>query len=516
MAMPSARPHEPDADRAGRQYARRAAERAYGTPWHAIVRGSERRRRWLRFLYAPTTELTIVALIVVSVVLLTAEVLTNDGNQGGGWLGALAGRYEADWFLWADVSLSALFAVEYVSKLVLAPRRWFFVRTHWIDLLAILPILRVFRIGRVVRLFRLFRLLRIIRVSNVFVTRMEALGNDLRHRTAETVAIWVYLVFSVVFGTIGVLVFERGADSGFDTLADALWWCIVTLTTVGYGDRFPVTVGGRVVATILMFIGLSFYALLTGMLSTLLIRRAWQEEGSGMQTTELREHIVICGWNAHARRLIEDLLEVNPGTDVVVLCERTDLPPIAETGVHVVRLDPTSAEGLERAGVAGARVVIVLSDDASGRSSHDSDARTILTVLAVERMHPDVHTIAELRHEDNRHHALNAGVDELIISGSYTGTMLAQAARNPGVSHVYDDMFRAGAGSMIEHLRLTPGQVGRTFGDLSVEVLADADAILIGLRRQGQALVSPGRASPAMDGDELIVLRRQAPDVEEV
>ena len=80
----------------------------------------------------------------------------------------------------------------------------------------------------------------------------------------------------------------------------------------------------------------------------------------------------------------------------------------------------------------------------------------------------------------------------------------------------YDDMFRAGAGSMIEHLRLTPAQVGRTFGDLSVEVLADADAILIGLRRQGQALVSPGRTSPAMAGDELIVLRRQARDTDDL
>lgn len=510
MARMSQASTERDPNRVSQQYARRAAERAYGAPWHVIARDSEIRRRMLRVMYAPATELVIVVLIVFSVALLTAEVLSNDGQQGGGWLGALAGEREADWFLWADVTLSALFAIEYFGKLALAPRRWFFVRTHWIDLMAILPILRIFRIGKAVRLLRLFRLLRIIRVSNVFVARMEALGNDLRHRTAETVAIWVYLVFSVVFGTVGVLVFERGAGSGFESLADALWWCIVTLTTVGYGDRFPVTLGGRVVATVLMFIGLSFYALLTGMLSTLLIRRAWQEEGSGMETTELRDHLVICGWNSHARRLIEDLMEVNPGTDVVVLTERTDLPPLTEAGVHVVRMESTSSEGLERAGVAGARVVIVLSDDASGRTSHDADARTILTVLAVERMNADVHTIAELRHETNRHHAENAGVDELIISGSYTGTMLAQAARHPGVSDVYDDLFRAGAGSMIAHLPLQSGWEGRTFAELSRELLEQRGRILLGLRRGAEVMVSPSAQTTTDAGDELIVLVRQA------
>ena len=82
-----------------------------------------------------------------------------------------------------------------------------------------------------------------------------------------------YLFLSVLFGTVGIMVFEKGVNESFVSIGDGLWWCIVTITTVGYGDMFPITVGGKIVAVSIMFVGLSFYALLTGTISTVLIER---------------------------------------------------------------------------------------------------------------------------------------------------------------------------------------------------------------------------------------------------
>lgn len=500
-------------DRRRRAYVRASAEDAFGVSLENVLRNDGLRRALVRFLFDPRTEWSIMGLIVFSVALLVVEVSTQSSAPVS-WLGSLATGERGSTFLWIDVAVSALFALEYGLKFWLAPRKGYFFTRHIIDLLAILPILRVFRIGRAIKLLRLFRLLRVMRVGGLLADRLTSWGAEARRHTAENLIISIYFAFSVVFGTVGILVFEKGAGSGFESLGDGLWWCLVTITTVGYGDKFPVTVGGRIVATVLMFIGLSFYALLTGLLSTMLIERSRREEGRGMDVTTLRDHIVVCSYNQQGPRLIADLLSARPGAHVVVVSEREDIELPTGAHVHHVRVDPTTPEALDASRIDEASVVVIMADDRPGRNSHDADARSILTVLAVERRRRDVHTIVELRHEENAVHARNAQVDEIVVSGAYTGTMLSHAAQFPGVSDVFHNLFEPGAGSVIAQVPLASADVGRPFSDVAARVMTSGDGAVLGYRRGEGLRLAPPPTTALMAGDSLVIVRAVRPPTE--
>ena len=318
-----------------------------GLDFSALARTAPWRRRLLTLLYHPYTELLIFGLILTSIGLLIAEISVVDASHQG-LLGLVFGRSQG-LFLWADMLITLVFVSEYLLKLLVAPDRVAFFRRNLLDLLALLPILRVFRLGRAVRLFRLLRMLRVVRVGSVLEQRLERVSIESQRFRAENTVIGVYLFFSLAFGTVGITVFEKGVNDNLTSLADGLWWCVVTLTTVGYGDIYPVTPGGKIVATIIMFIGLSFYALLTSTISTVLIQRARSNQGQEMEIATLEHQVVLCGWNETGLTLLQDLLSRPGMPQVVVLTDDQDVIQVSHPRVFYIFADPTTARGLDMA-----------------------------------------------------------------------------------------------------------------------------------------------------------------------
>lgn len=475
-----------------------------GANYDSIARDSVLKRRIFEWIYDPKTEMSIFALIIISILILVIEVsLPTKGVVS--WAGNTPVKQVEEWFFYLDVAVSTIFAIEYMIKLWIAPRKWFFIRHNWIDLLAILPILRVFRIGRAVRLLRLLRLLRLIRIGHIIQQRISSLSNDLQRRSAENSVIFIYLLFSLIFGTIGVMVFEKGHNPGFQTLGDGLWWCVVTLTTVGYGDISPKTTGGKLVAGIIMFIGLSFYALLTGVLSSIIIERTKRNESSTMEMMNLTQHVVLCGWNDTGRRLIKDLIESELDPHVVVLLNQSTTPKLIDPNVHYIDGDPSTAEGLEKAQTKRARVAVILADEHANHQ--DSDARAILTTLAIEQLNPAIHTVAEIYNDQNVYHLKNAGCDEIILSGSYMGSVLSQSVQNPGISDVYNHLFSPAEGVQIYERPVNDAQVGKTFSQISTTCYGEGYGTLIGYQRNQKRVVAPTEDIKFKGGDILLMLK---------
>ena len=127
-----------------------------GVTYDSVARG-ERFKRWVfEVMYHPRTEVVIFFLILASIILLVIEVsLPSDAHTKGGWIGAMTRGGERSWFFYLDVGFSVVFLLEYGIKLWIAPKKWFFIKSNWVDLLAIMPVLRIFRIGRALRLLRL-------------------------------------------------------------------------------------------------------------------------------------------------------------------------------------------------------------------------------------------------------------------------------------------------------------------------------------------------------------------------
>lgn len=217
-------------------------------------------------------------------------------------------------------------------------------------------------------------------------------------------------------------------------------------------------------------------------------------------------NIVICGWNENGARLLSDLLRSDPCPWITIVSQPAPRLESLPEQVDIVEADPSTQAGLAAAGVDEADVVVVLADSTRGRPQ-DVDARTILTVLAVERARPEIHTIAELLNDDNMFHAYNAGVDEVLIADAYIGGTLAQAVCRPGMTAVFSDIFRSGSGSRIVERSVGEG-AGQRFSALAGSLYAAAEGVLIGYRR-GEALeLSPTEDIVLRKTDRVIVLAR--------
>jgi voltage-gated potassium channel len=164
-----------------------------------------------------------------------------------------------DWFIWAA------FLLEYGIRLYLAPNKRRFIVANKIDLVVIvLPFLRPLR---VVRSARALRVLQAARGATFLIRGIKA-AQDVLTRHKLNYVLTITLV-AIVAGAFMVEAFERDApDSNIESVPDAVWYAITTVTTVGYGDRFPVTAGGRAVAVVLMVLGIAVFGFLAGSLAS--------------------------------------------------------------------------------------------------------------------------------------------------------------------------------------------------------------------------------------------------------
>ncbi len=184
-----------------------------------------------------------------------------------------------------DTAVCALFFIDFVMRFRAAERKLLFLKWGWIDLIACIPNLDILRWGRLVRIIRLIRVLRAIR------SFQRILAIVLQHRTRNGVAsVFVTFVLLVVFSSIGILVVESTPSSNIQNADDAIWWSVSTITTVGYGDKYPVTTEGRIIAMILMMSGVGLFGTLSGVIASHLFGAASHPEDTSQQVLkELRE-----------------------------------------------------------------------------------------------------------------------------------------------------------------------------------------------------------------------------------
>ena len=183
-----------------------------------------------------------------------------------------------------DTAVCVVFLIDFFRSLYRAEAKLdYFVRWGWLDLLSSIPAVDWLRWGRAARALRILRLLRGIRSARVLA--------DLSLRRTES-AMWGTMLFAVllcVFGSVAILHFEQAEESNIRSATDALWWSFVTMTTVGYGDHFPTTGGGRVLAAMLMATGIGIFGTLTAYLASSLDSQ--EEQSMAEEIRELRAEV---------------------------------------------------------------------------------------------------------------------------------------------------------------------------------------------------------------------------------
>ncbi|PWI30972.1 ion transporter [Flavobacteriaceae bacterium LYZ1037] len=205
----------------------------------------------------------IQVLILISIVTFTIETLPN-----------LKPRTRSILYV-IEVFSVIVFTLEYLMRIYVRDKKLKFIFSFFgiIDLLAILPFylsfgvdLRSLRALRFLRLFRILKLVRYNRAMNHFTTAIKS--------AKEEILLFLFITLILIyFAAVGIYYFENEAQpEHFSSIFDSLWWAIVTLTTVGYGDVYPITVGGKVFTFFILLIGLGIVAIPTGIISSALTK----------------------------------------------------------------------------------------------------------------------------------------------------------------------------------------------------------------------------------------------------
>ena len=158
-----------------------------------------------------------------------------------------------------DNVICGIFLFDFFVEFSFAQDKRAFLKWGWVDLVSSIPVIDVFRVGRIVRIVRILRVLRGIRIARILAQYLQ------RHRADGAFLAVIFLsILVLLLASVAILQVERVDGANIKTPSDALWWAVATMTTVGYGDRFPVTDIGRIIASALMISGVGLFGTLSG------------------------------------------------------------------------------------------------------------------------------------------------------------------------------------------------------------------------------------------------------------
>lgn len=170
----------------------------------------------------------------------------------------------------ADFVICLLFLADWFYYFITSKEKGKYFVKHLIDLIASIPfaqILRPLRIVRAVRIIRLLRLIRGIKGAERFLTFF------VKNKARSAMTIYIIITTAIYFyGTLGIYNFESGVNKNISSFGDAMWMAFTTLTTVGYGDCYPITAGGRILCALLVLTGMGLFSLFTAEFATYILK----------------------------------------------------------------------------------------------------------------------------------------------------------------------------------------------------------------------------------------------------
>ena len=298
-------------------------------------------------------------------------------------------------------------------------------------------------------------------------------------------------------GATSLYLLENKVNKTVNSMGDAIYWAVISMTTTGYGDITPSTPGGRVIAAIVVLSGLFLLSMVTATVASVFVEKKIRE-GKGLETIKFKDHIVLCGWNNNAEETVEGLIRTVPGKKLHLVLVNELFEEEVESlkfkfqdhEFRFLRGDFTREDVLARANIAQARSAILLADTSGQHSLEQADERTILATLAVKSMAPEVKTCAELLNPENKQHLRRANVDEIVVRGEHIGNLLAGAATSPGLPRVISSLLSPEEENNLWKVEVPSRFIGRPVAELSAYFKKEHQAILIALlsERKGLAM----------------------------
>ena len=315
------------------------------------------------------------------------------------------------------------------------------------------------------------------------------------------------LVFSIIGNSLTFYVFD-GRSQG-DSVWDSLWYSIISITTIGYGDISAESLGARVgTAVFIIVIGLAAFTSTVGLMVDWFVQFKYKER-RGMGTSKARNHLLIVNFPNESRikQIIEEFTrdDEHRKTEIILVTNQIEELPFSIKNVSFIRGSPLEQETFERAAIADAGQAIILSTSVDDPRT-DSLVASIAFVM--EHMNPDLLIIAECQ---DPKHAVLFNVSErvsLVYTTRVANNLLVQEAQDPGVTLLTETITSNTAEETVASTRLK----ARPSADMpyieAAKRLLDNGVNLVGVIRQGALIVGFDNLSLAED-DSLVYISRK-------
>lgn len=413
--------------------------------------------------------------------------------------------------------ITIIFIIELSIRFWIAKNRNHFLLEYLTDIISVIPIFRAFRILRVLRLIRIFRM------GILLSRRITFLSSILQSGIHEHFLLLLLITIVVLTGAIGISHAEAKANPELANFYQALWWSILSLVAGEPIGMTPVTTLGKILTLLVMFGGMSVFAIFTGIISAFMVQRLRHStEVSEMNLELLEHHIIICGWNRAGRIIIEEF-QTDPRyrkREILILAELEhesklllNFGAINREKIYFLSADYTNVNYLKKAGVENADIAILLADKSLPRSDQDRDARTILAALTIEKLNPRIYTCVELLNRDNDSHIKMIGVEEIVVGDEYSGNIIAASARNLGIIPILDELLTSKYGNQFYKVPVPAPWLGKNVGEVTNLLKTQYGAILIALARSQlkKNLVNPPAEMQLEPEDQLVLIAQVFP-----
>ncbi|MBI9061435.1 MAG: potassium channel protein [Marinilabiliaceae bacterium] len=324
----------------------------------------------------------------------------------------------------------------------------------------------------------------------------------MKKKAGLIIGIVIYLCLIYV-----VSLLERGQpNANINSMADALWYAVVTLTTVGYGDFYPVTIAGKLVGLFIILGSLGVLGYVIGEVTSR-ISTYMEKKKNGFFGTKFEDHYVIIGWSEFGRQVADQIF--NAGHKIAfVTNSKNDLELIQDLypadNCFVLFADYNNTAAYEKVNITKSKAVFV---------NFREDTETLVFVLNLKKAFPALSIIVNCSNPELKETLQNTGVSHVVARQEVASRMVASYLFEPHVAEYTEDLISTSVladDQDIQQFKVLAGNpyVGKTYFDAFVELKKNVNVILIGLVDKGQLLKDPADDFVIREGHYVIVISR--------
>ncbi len=296
----------------------------------------------------------------------------------------------------------------------------------------------------------------------------------------------VVLIF-VVITAIYTIAFQM--IEGKDILT-SLYWTVITMATIGYGDITPETTAGKILAMLIAITGIAIYTAFASIIVEYITERNIRRL-QGLDAVKDKGHVVIIGWNETTKEAYKEL-KANVDCEIVIVAQN----PIEH---RCVVGDFTDEETLKKAGIDKAKCVLISTGD---------DSKTILTTLLVKKLNPNANIVAEAIKIENTDLIRFAGANRVILSKGFAGRLLASAVFEESVVSFFEDVTTSMHGDDVFEIPADEFE-GLRIIDAMVKLKESHNYTLVGLVSDNNIVINPDPNEIIKKGDRILVIGRK-------